>query len=396
MTRNFDLIVLGTGSAGLTVAQRAARHGAKVALFDPDSVGGTCVNRGCVPKKALWYAAQWAHAQGLARDYGFDLQPGRLDWAGFRARRDAYIGRLHTVYDERLASAGVDRFAMAARLLAVDTVQAADGERYRAGRIVIATGARPRRLELPGFDLGMVSDDVFGLPELPARIGIVGAGYVAVEFACLLQALGTQVELLIRKSLLDSFEPELTEALSDQMLEAGIGITPESNIVGARGRPGAILLDDANGSVHGPFEAVLWAVGRTPNSDQLGLAELGVAMDSRGHVLTDAFQNTSVPGIAALGDVTDRPALTPVAVSAGYALAERLFGGQPDACFDYAQIPTVVFAEPPLGMVGLTEVQARALHGDAVHVHHRQLHPAAVRRAGAAAAERDETGLPGR
>lgn len=375
MTHDFDLIVLGAGSAGLTVAQHAARYGAKVALFDPGAVGGTCVNRGCVPKKALWFAAQLAQAQALAVDYGFGLTPGRLDWGYFRGLRERYIEGIRQRYDVRLDDARVQRVHQGARFVAPDCVQTDAGERYRAPQIVIATGARPRHRDLPGFALGMVSDDVFDLPELPRRIGIVGGGYIAIEFACLLHALGCEVAMLARQRLLENFDAELTQALADRMLARGIRITRGADICGARGEPGAILLDDANGGAHGPFDAVLWATGRVPNTDRLGLAGIGVTCDAKGFVQTDAFQNTSVPGITALGDVTAHPALTPVAVSAGYALAERLFGGQPDACFDYRMIPTVVFAEPPLGMVGLTESQARAQYGDAVRVYSRRFTP---------------------
>jgi glutathione reductase (NADPH) len=365
MTRDFDLIVLGAGSGGLTVAQRAARYGAKVALLEPGPPGGTCVNLGCVPKKALWFASQLAHAQALAVDYGFDLAPGRLDWNRFRELRDRYIDGIREHYAQRLGEAGVARVDAAGQLVARDTVQAGD-ERYRAPQIVIATGARPRRLPLPGFGLGMVSDDIFSMRALPRSIGIVGGGYVATEFACLLRALGCEVELLIRKQLLDGFDAELVQALATQMRAQGIRITAESNVTGARGGAGALLLDDAHGGVHGPYEAVLWAVGRVPNSDALGLEELGVARDGKGFIRVDAHQNTSVPGISAIGDVTACPALTPVAVSAGYALVERLFGGQTDASFDYQAIPSVVFADPPLGKIGLTEREARARHGDAV------------------------------
>jgi glutathione reductase (NADPH) len=375
MTHEFDLIVLGAGSGGLTVAQRAARYGARVALFDPGAVGGTCVNRGCVPKKALWFAAELAQAQALAVDYGFELTPGRLDWGRFRQLRDRYIEAIRQRYEVRLDAVHVQRVHHAGRLVAADIVQTENGERYRAKQIVIATGARPRERDLPGFALGMVSDDVFDMPELPRSIGIVGGGYIAIEFACLLHALGCEVELLVRGRLLDSFDAELTQALAREMLDRGIRITRGANIRGARGEPGSILLDDTVGGAHGPFGAVLWATGRVPNSDRLGLDDIGVTRDAKGFVQTDAFQNTNVPGITALGDVTAHPALTPVAVSAGYALIERLFGGQPEACFDYRGIPTVVFADPPLGMIGLTETQARAQYGDAVRVYSRRFTP---------------------
>lgn len=374
MTRDFDLIVLGAGSGGLTVAQRAARYGAKVALLESGPPGGTCVNLGCVPKKALWFAAQLAYAQALAVDYGFGLAPGRLDWSHFRQLRERYIEGIRQRYAQRLDEAGVAWIGGSARLVARDTVQVGD-VRYRAPQVVIATGARPRRLPLPGFDLGMVSDDIFSLQALPRSIGIVGGGYVATEFACLLRALGCEVELLIRKQLLDGFDAELVQALASQMRAQGIRITPQSDVTGARGEAGALLLDDARGAAHGPYEAVLWAIGRVPNSDRLGLDGIGVACDARGFIQVDAHQNTTVPGITAIGDVTACPALTPVAVSAGYALVERLFGGQPQAQFDYQAIPTVVFAEPPLGKIGLTEQEARARHGDAVRTYIKRFVP---------------------
>jgi glutathione reductase (NADPH) len=374
MIRDFDLIVLGAGSGGLTVAQRAARYGAKVALLESGPPGGTCVNLGCVPKKALWFASQLAHAQALAVDYGFGLTPGRLDWNHFRQLRERYIEGIRQRYAQRLDEAGVVWIGEPARLVARDRVQAGDMQ-YRAPQVVIATGARPRRLPLPGFDLGMVSDDIFSLQALPRSIGIVGGGYVATEFACLLRALGCEVELLIRKQLLDGFDAELVQALASQMRAQGIRITPQSNVTGARGETGALLLDDARGAAHGPYEAVLWAIGRVPNSDGLGLDGIGVACDARGFIQVDAHQNTTVPGITAIGDVTACPALTPVAVSAGYALVERLFGGQPQAQFDYQAIPAVVFAEPPLGKIGLTEQEARARHGDAVRIYTKRFVP---------------------
>jgi glutathione reductase (NADPH) len=374
MDGEFDLIVLGAGSGGLTVAQRAARYGAKVALFEPGAPGGTCVNLGCVPKKALWFAAQLAQAQALAAGYGFGLTPGRLDWERFRVLRERYIEGIRQRYRQRLESAEVQWIDAAGRLVARDSVEAG-GRRYRAPQIVIATGARPRRLPLPGFGLGLVSDDMFSLRAAPRSIGIVGAGYVAVEFACLLRALGCEVEMLIRKQPLAGFDAELVQALAAQMRGQGIRVTPESSVTGARGAPGALLLDDAHGAAHGPYDAVLWAVGRTPNSDALGLDDIGVARDAKGFIEVDAHQNTSVPGVTAIGDVTACPALTPVAVAAGYALVERLFGGQPQSHFDYRAIPTVVFADPPLGMIGLTEAQARARHGDAVRVYCKRFVP---------------------
>lgn len=368
MSERFDLIVLGAGSGGLTVAQRAARLGARVAMYEPGTMGGTCVNRGCVPKKAMWFAAQWAQAQRLAADIGFAVTPAPLDWARFRRQRDDYIAGIRGRYAQRLDGAGIRVIPEAARFTAADSVVGTGGTACSAPQIVIATGARPRRLDLPGFGLGMVSDDIFGLEAPPRHIAIVGGGYVAVEFAGVMHALGCAVDLLVHQHLLAGFDQELVEALAAQMQARGISVLRGVDVAAAQGEPGTIRLQESGGAVHGPYDALLWAVGRTPNSDRLGLEAIGVACDERGHVWVDPFQNTSVSGITAIGDVTGRKALTPVAVAAGHALAERLAGGHAEARFDYEAIPSVVFAEPPLGMVGLTEREARALHGDAVRV----------------------------
>lgn len=369
MSERFDLIVLGAGSGGLSVAQHAARLGARVALFDPDALGGTCVNRGCVPKKAMWFAAQMADMHRLAADFGFETTPMRLDWARFRRLRDQYIAGIRNRYETRLHVAGIRVITEAAHLLSVDTVATATGLRASAPRIVIATGAHPRRLDIPGFELGMLSDDIFALESAPQHIAVVGGGYVAVEFACVLRALGCKVDLLVREGLLTGFDVELVEVLSMQMQAHGIRVVRNKRVTAARGQPGAIMLETADGAEYGAYDALLWAIGRVPNSAGIGLEEIGVACDEQGHVLVDAYQNTSVQGICAVGDVTDRKALTPVAVAAGRALADRLIGGHPDAKFDDSAIPSVIFAEPPLGMVGLTEQQARARHGDAVSAH---------------------------
>ncbi|MGC1548319.1 MAG: glutathione-disulfide reductase [Rhodanobacter sp.] len=369
MSERFDLIVLGAGSGGLTVAQRATKLGARVALFDPDALGGTCVNRGCVPKKAMWFAAQWAQAQRLAADIGFAVTPAPLDWARFRRQRDGYIAGIRQRYAQRLDAAGIRVVPEAAHFISTDTVASASGIHYSAPQIVIATGGRPRRLDIPGFELGLLSDDIFELEAPPRRIAIVGGGYIATEFAGVLHSLGCEVDLLIHSHLLSGFDDELVEALAAQMLARGIRIIRDAEITAATGKPGAIHLQDAGGATHGSYDALLWAVGRTPNTDRLGLDEVGVTLDASGHVRVDAFQNTSVPGITAIGDVTGQKALTPVAIAAGHALAERLFGGNAEARFDYQVIPSVVFAEPPLGMVGLTEREARAQYGDAVRVH---------------------------
>jgi glutathione reductase (NADPH) len=375
MTSSHDLIVLGAGSGGLATAFRAAQHGARVALLDPGELGGTCVHRGCVPKKALWFAAQWAQAQQFAVDVGFASEPGRLDWERFRQVRLRYIDAIDQSYARRLQDAGVQLIHQAGRFVTADTIELTDGSQLQAAQIVIATGARPRRLSLPGFRLGMVSDDVFALQSLPRRVAIVGGGYVAVEIAGLLQALGSDVEVLAHERLLEGFDAELVLALRELMEAQGIRVNLQSAVQAAHRGADGVLLDDAETGSRGPYDALLWAVGRVPNTEALELGSIGVNTDERGHVLTDARQDTNVKGVHAVGDVTARKALTPVAVAAGRRLADRLFGGQPDAQLDYENIPSVVFSKPPLGMVGLTEEAARERHGDAVTVYRSRFTP---------------------
>lgn len=382
MTERFDLIVLGAGSAGLSIAQRASGLGAKVALFDPDALGGTCVNRGCVPKKAMWFAAQWAQAHRLGAEIGFAAVSPTLDWHRFRRQRDGYIAGIRQRYAQRLEAQGVRLLPAAARLVAADRVEDDTGRRHGAPQIVIATGARPRRLDIPGFDLGMVSDDIFALDAPPGRTAVVGGGYVAIEFACVLHALGCEVDLLMRGQPLAGFDEELVHRLLAQMRARGIGIVHDLAVAAVEGGPGSIRLRDTTGRQHGRYDALLWAVGRTPNTRELGLDGVGVTCDEEGHVQVDALQNTSVPGISAIGDVTGRHMLTPAAVATGAALARRLFGGEPEARFDDGLVPSVLFAEPPLGGMGLTEREARARHGDAVRVEAGRYIPLQLRVAG--------------
>ncbi|MFC4528306.1 glutathione-disulfide reductase [Dyella halodurans] len=375
MADSFDLIVLGGGSGGLAVAVRAARHGARVAMLEPGALGGTCVNVGCVPKKALWYAAQLAQEQRLALDYGFASSPGALDWEHFRQLRQDYIDGIRQRYAARLADAGIQLLAETGRFVAADTVATSSGNELRATQIVIATGARPRRLELPGFELGLVSDDIFALRSLPRRIAVVGGGYIAVEFAGLLRALGSDVTLHVRSRLLSGFDAELVDALEQRMLAQGIAVTHGVQVAGLRRADDGIVLDDAVSGECGPYDAVLWAVGRVPNSERLDLDAAGVRVDDEGHVIVDDWQNSTTPGICAVGDVTGREELTPVAVAAGRNLADRLFGGQPESRLDYENVPSVVFAEPPLARVGLTEAQAQELYGDGLRVYRSRFTP---------------------
>lgn len=374
MSHSHDLIVVGAGSGGLATAFRAASHGARVALLEPHELGGTCVNVGCVPKKAMWYAAQLAEAQRQARDYGFDLTPGELDWASFITRRQRYIAGIHGSYRKRIEASGVEWIRAAGRLDGEQTVRA--GERtLTAPHIVLATGARPRHLSVPGFELGIDSDGFFGLRACPRRVAIVGGGYIAVELAGVFRALGAHVDVMARHRLMTGFDDDMSNALGEWMRAEGIEVHYRCNVGGLKRTGDGLRLDCDSAVGDKAYDSVVWAVGRVPNSDDLGLESVGVACDDGGHVITDAFQNTNVEGIHAIGDVTARLALTPVAIAAGRRLSDRLFGGDDDARLDYTNIPSVVFGHPPLASVGLDEAEARKQAGDSVRCYKASFTP---------------------
>lgn len=368
-----DLIVLGGGSGGLATAFRAANHGADVALLEPGALGGTCVNVGCVPKKAMWYAAEVAGNLELADAYGFAGTRGELDWPHFVNLRQQYIERVHQSYDKRLETTGITVIRERGTLLDATTVQAGDST-ITAPEIVLATGAHSRTPDVPGFELGIDSDGFFDLRACPKRVAIVGGGYIGVEFAGVLNALGAQVDLFARGQLLRGFDSDLTTALAELMALHGIGVHTHCDVRAAERSEAGIVLDCDAGRQQ-PYDQLIWAVGRVPNSSDLGLEALGVECDAGGHVCVDAFQDTSVRGIHALGDLTGKVALTPVAIAAGRRLADRLFAGVEDAQLDYSNIPSVVFSHPPLASVGLNEAEARERHGNAVRCYSAAFKP---------------------
>ena len=370
MAEQFDLITIGGGSGGLAAAQRAADHGAKVVLLEPAPLGGTCVNMGCIPKKIMWNAATLAHAFEDAADYGFSVGGAHAhghalshDWAALKTRRDAYIERLNGIYERNLQRRGIEHVRQRGTFADASTVIAGD-RRLTAPHIIVATGGKPTVPELPGGELGLVSDDFFKLTARPERVAMVGTGYIAVELGGMLRALGSQVTLFARgDSVLRSFDPMLQEGLIEAMAADGIALVRNAVPTGLRRQKDGLYLDVAGGSAHGPFDAVFWAVGREPNTTGLGLEQAGVLQDRHGHVPTDLWQATNVPGLRHRR-VTGREALTPVAIAAGRRLADRLFGGMSERRLDYANIPTVVFSHPPIGTCGLSEPAARARHGD--------------------------------
>ncbi|HEY5558878.1 MAG TPA: glutathione-disulfide reductase [Steroidobacteraceae bacterium] len=368
MAQHWDLIVIGGGSGGLACAQRAAEHGARVVLAEPGAIGGTCVNVGCVPKKIMFHAADLAHGIEDAAGYGFDVALAGHDWAVLKERRDAYVRRLHGVYLENLARRNVTLLRTRARLLGAGRV-AIGGETHDAARIVVATGGRPLVPDLPGASAGITSDGFFALPSMPESVAIIGSGYVAAELSGVFAALGARVTVAIRhERMLRSFDEMLSRRLMTAMRADGIGIVDHAVVSAISTDADGHRIALADGRSLGPHRCVIWAIGRTPNTADLGLAEAGVATRGRGEIATDLRQDTSAAGIHAIGDVTGRSELTPVAIAAGRRLADRLFGGQPDRHLDYRLIPTVIFSHPPIGTVGLAEAAARVEHGDAVTV----------------------------
>jgi len=376
MATDYDLIVIGGGSGGLACAQRAADDGARALVIESHRLGGTCVNVGCVPKKVMWNAAQLAHAAADAHDYGFELTLQRHDWALLKRKRDAYVERLNGIYAGNLERRGVQLLRARARLGAAQCV-VADGREYRAPHIVLATGGHAVVPSIPGAGLGITSDGFFGLPERPARVAIVGSGYIAVELAGVFAGLGSKTTMVLRgEHMLRQFEPFLGEQLRTLMVEQGIEVATQAVPAAlARDADGALQLELADGRRLGPFDCVVWAVGRIAAVANLGLEPLHVARDAAGFIHTDAYQATNVPGLYAIGDVTGRMQLTPVAIAAGRRLSDRLFGGQAGRHLDYSNIPTVIFSHPPIGTVGMTEAQARGQHGEDVKVYTRSFVP---------------------
>lgn len=365
MMSEFDLIVIGAGSGGLAAAQRAAEYGAKVAVVESHRLGGTCVNVGCVPKKVMWNAAELAEGVRDAPDYGFTVSAEAHDWALLKEKRDAYILRLNGIYESNLAKRAVTLIRGRAHLVDGRTVAAA-GSTLSAPHIIIATGGRPLLPPIPGAELGITSDGFFELPRRPERVAIVGSGYIAVELTGIFAALGSKVSLLLRgETMLNHFDSMIGESMHKILRDAGVNILTQAWPAAlARDAGGSLALSLRDDRRLEPFDCVLWAVGRAPAVEELELERAGVALDAYGFVATDKYQNTSAAGVYAIGDVTGRAALTPVAIAAGRRLSDRLFGGMGDRHLDYHNIPTVIFGHPPIGTVGLSEQAARDDYGD--------------------------------
>jgi glutathione reductase (NADPH) len=323
----------------------------------------------------MYHAADVAHALVDAADYGFTLEPARHDWAALKAKRDAYVERLRGIYLENLDRSGATLIRAAARLLGPGRVEIG-GEGHAARHVVVATGGQPIVPGLPGAERGITSDGFFALARMPASVAIVGSGYVATELSGVFAALGSRVTVAVRYDrVLRGFDEMLSARLMEAMRADGIELALHATPAALEPAGDAHRLRLADGRAVGPFDCVIWAIGRTPKTEGLGLREAGVALGPAGEVVADLLQDTNVAGIHAIGDVTARGELTPVAIAAGRRLADRLFGGQPDRHLDYRLIPTVVFSHPPIGTVGLTEAEARAEFGENVAVFRHDFMP---------------------
>lgn len=395
MATAFDYIVIGGGSGGIASANRAAMYGAKVLVIEQDRLGGTCVNRGCVPKKVMWYAASVAENLREANAYGFNVGETQFDWNTLVEKREAYVHRLNDAYASRFATNNITTVFGHGQFIDEHTVEV-NGERFTAPHILIAVGGYPSVPPIAGAELGITSDGFFTLKQQPKKVLVVGSGYIAVELAGLLNSLGTEVTMLIRgHCVLRNFDRPTANKLMEQMQQHGVKFISKQNPVRVTQEQDGLCVHCEASSVSivqseccedeqavdqaitaGGFDHIIWAIGRSANTIDLGLDKTGISTNNWGFIETDAYQNTPVKGIYAVGDITGQAALTPVAVAAGRRLARRLFNNEQQLQLDYSQIPSVVFSHPPLASVGLTERQARATYGDkAVKVYQSEFNP---------------------
>lgn len=364
MTKHFDLIAIGGGSGGIATANRAAMHGAKCAVIEADRLGGTCVNRGCVPKKVMWYASSIAEALAHSSEYGFESAAAKFSWQTLVKNRQAYIDRLGDIYDATLTKNNIHQIKGLAHFID-DNIISVNDKLYSADHIVIAVGGEPSIPDIPGAEYGISSDGFFKLTTQPKNVVVVGGGYIGVEIAGVLHALGSKVCLSVRRERpLMNFDPMLSEIFTESMTKQGMDLcsmhVPKEVFRDKRGR---IKITFENGQYYDDLDALIWATGRRPRTKALQLENTQIKIGPRGHILVDKFQATNVGGVYALGDVTGQVELTPVAIAAGRRLAMRLFNNKKDLALDYENIPSVVFSHPPMATIGLTEPQAIEKHG---------------------------------
>ncbi len=367
---HYDLIAIGAGSGGLSAAERAAEYGAKTAVIEVDKLGGTCVNVGCVPKKVMWFGAHLADALHDMPAYGFDVTLKQFDWSRLVAAREKYIKGINDWYVNYLKDSQIDHIQGFGSFIDNKTIQVCE-QQYTADHIVITPGGYPIVPDVPGAEHGITSDGFFQLKTLPKRVAVVGAGYIAVELAGVLNSLGSDVSMLLRRDhFLGSFDNMLRDTLMEEMSNHGVNLLTRVNVERIEKQlEGKLHVICDRGVTLTDLDCLVWAIGRAPNTGDLNLAAAGVKMDKRGYIPSDEYENTNVENIYALGDVNGKAPLTPVAIAAGRRLSDRLFNKQAERKLEYENIPTVMFSHPPIGTVGLTEQAAREQHGDAVKVY---------------------------
>lgn len=365
MIKQYDFLVIGGGSGGLAASQRAAQYGAKVAVIEAGRLGGTCVNVGCVPKKVMWYAADMAERLDDLSHYGFDIPTlPELDWPLLVSRRHAYIERLNGIYAKNLSNKNIDVIEGYGRFVDAQTVEV-DGNLYQAEHILIATGTTPARPDIPGGELAITSNEFFEWTDMPQRVVVVGSGYIGVELAGILNGLGVEVTLCVRReTVLRGFDSDISDEVVTHLTDAGVVLrthTQVSAISELNNGDLQVELNDGDDAVFA--DAVLYATGRNALLDEINLDSAGVETDN-GFISVDEYQNTNVENIYALGDITGKAPLTPVAIAAGRRLSDRLFNEQTNAKLDYDLIPTVVFSHPPVGTIGLSQAEAEEKYDD--------------------------------
>jgi len=357
---DYDLFTIGAGSGGVAGTRRAASYGARTAIAEEWRFGGTCVLRGCVPKKLLIYGTHFAHEMADARGYGWEVD-GNLDWSKLVAAKNRETDRLEGIYRNLLSGAGVEAIAGRARIIGPNAVEIG-GRRITSKYILIAAGGRPERPDIPGIEYSITSNEALDLQELPRRIVIVGGGFIAVEFAGIFRAAGASVTIVIRgEKILRGFDEDIRDHLTAELLKQGISINPGVSVTRidrSAGRKRATLSDGREMDA----DTIMFATGRVPNTRDLGLESVGVHLDKSGGIAVDEWQKTTVAGIYAIGDITNRINLTPVAIAEGRALAETLFNSNPTS-MDHTDVPSAVFSQPPVGTVGLSELEAIRLYG---------------------------------
>ena len=364
MVKQYDYIVIGGGSAGSGTANRAAMYGAKVLLIEGGQVGGTCVKVGCVPKKIMWYGAQVSEAiHKYAGGYGYEIKDSSFDFSKLKESRDGYVSRARQSYANNFERNGVERIDGFASFVDNHTVSV-NGETYTAPHITIATGGHPLYPDVPGSELGETSDDFFAWESLPKSVLVVGAGYIAAELAGVLNELGVKTDLAFRRDhILRGFDSMLSEQVMAEMETAGITMHPTSIPKSLTKTERGTLLFEAQSGETIEAERVIWAIGRGANTQNIGLENTDIKLKANGYIETDAYENTSVSGVYAIGDVNGKIALTPVAIAAGRRLSERLFNNKPEEKLDYTNVPSVIFTHPVIGTVGLSEEKAIEVYG---------------------------------